>query len=179
MELIYLMMALLLSSFADAKSFSSASSSLNNNNNNNNNMNKMDDPNLKLVIETYLEDTKEAQLYRKEINRQLDLITHLVSAMRHDSPRDKQVLASMIERLRSTYDELDNLMEIFVPDDLDQAEIIKSLAQLRPNDSQAASSDESSDETTLRTVRKRFAWPKRNMYASARYNKIPVIRTGK
>lgn len=120
------------------------------------------------MISSYLINTiRNVQFYRQEIQRQMGVLTRLADSVREHPTRERAVLlASLFDRLGSTYQQFDESIDIFIPSEDDISRGIYNDA------------DDSEDAEDAK-ISKRFTWPKRMYSAAAKYNKIPVIRTGK
>lgn len=118
----------------------------------------------------YLADSvKDAQAYRLEVVRELELLNRVSAAIReHPSAlAERQLLvADLIDRLSWSYGHLDQYIDLFVPEEKDLTNELLSSENTSSNDG----------DVEAAKLSKR-AWPKR-MY-NTKYSNIPVIRTGK
>lgn len=82
------------------------------------------------VVAGYLaESAREVHFYRKEMRRELDLLSHLSDSIRSDAAQHATsanserllILSGLIDRLASTYEHLDQTVEIFVPEESELA----------------------------------------------------------
>lgn len=132
------------------------------------------------AIVDYLASTvKDAQYYRREISRQLDVLTHLSEGMReHPTSSERQLLiAGLIDRLAWTYNQLDQNLDVIVPENLNLSNELLNEAASAASPAAASSSSSSDSNSDDESNLSKRAWPKR-MYTN-KYSNIPVIRTGK
>lgn len=123
-----------------------------------------------LIVAYLTQSVNDAQFYRKEVQRQLDLLTRFAETMREQPTSERFSLAAgLINHLASTYEQLDQSLDAFLPDEMD----LSKLNEIITVDDDADDEHHSADKFA-----KRFVWPKRMYSAAAKYNKIPVIRTG-
>lgn len=124
------------------------------------------------AAKSFIDKVDQAQILRKEVNNQLNALLHVNLG-----------LNSRLAPLKKSFNELDVLLDEFIPSESDTNEIrnnLKSLNQYFLNENlnvhKKSYNDASKSDFKLS---QRFDWYKRNMLIPSGYHKIPVIRTGK
>lgn len=120
------------------------------------------------IIENYLENTKTVQILRKEMFNELHALNTAIGSVKLDA-KEKRLLSELAGKLRNIYDDLDFLLNEFVPNDDDATEIIETFNLIN--------SEQPSGSANPLFKHKRSQTPKRNSL-NGLYYKIPVIRTG-
>jgi hypothetical protein len=121
------------------------------------------------VMGVFVEKAELVQIFRKEMYHKLSTLEVLIEMSKLNRD-EKTALGRVVSQLKSTYDDLDFLLNEFVPSETDLREILDSF-QLE----EMSSSSSSQAEGEISEF-KRHISPKRNQVN--RYHKIPVIRTG-
>ena len=153
-----------------------------------------EDPNQHAIIQNYLAKVHATNSLRSQLHSHLSLLERLNK--KTNNVNEDIMFQTIVESLKKSYEELDSLLEEFVPNDTDVKEIVSgfNLANLNiANDydqlAAAQAMDESGASSSNMVKRKyrrngrqpaaaapsqHYDWFKRNAYS-----KIPVIRYGR
>jgi hypothetical protein len=138
---------------------------------------------LERISDNYIQRTERAQHLRKELHDQLNLLSHLNTMTDHAASNDKFMFFALLGHVRRTFQELDEILDGFVPSVADAHEVVHNfkLVSQGAEDDEAHNAESSQEQPRQARAKKDFDWFKRNYnpYGSNLYSKVPVIRTGK
>ena len=131
------------------------------------------------LVENYMDKVNHVNALRRQIQTQINVMSHLLS---QSSPQgkypsaDSLIKMSYLNKLRQTFNEMNEELELFIPNDHELDAYLAATKNLKPEFFLNFANLKRSAGGSGASVNNRYDWYKRNTFYS---NKVPVIRNGK